>query len=160
MIEKFIPPKEEVHLVPLNPNHPDHISWIYKVRTHEQVAAHFFAPPPRNFLDHIQFLSKCITTRERDFFIIYAGEQMAGYCQIINHTNASEIGLALHPVWQGKGIGSKSITLLLDYVKSIKPEKPITLIAKKDNIRALKLYKKHQFIITTETENELKMCRI
>jgi len=144
-------------LVPLDQNNPDHVGWLYKVRTHPEVASHFFAPPPAKFIDHVQFLAKCMTTQERDFFIVYANDQMAGYCQIINHPDHLEVGFALHPDWQGKGIGSASVQLLLAHIKPSSSGKSITLIVKKDNARAIKLYEKYGFVITNEKENELSM---
>lgn len=146
-----------ITLIPLNHNNPDHVGWLYKVRTHPEVASHFFSPPPEKFIDHIQFLAKCLATRERDFFIVYAGDQMSGYCQIIHRPDNLEVGFALHPDWQGKGIGSVSVQLLLDHIKSFSSGKSITLIVKKDNLRAIKLYEKCGFVIIHENGNELSM---
>lgn len=146
-----------IKLVPLDHQDQDHIGWLYKVRTHPEVVPHFFAPPPEKFIDHVQFLEKCLKTRERDFFIVYAGDQMAGYCQIINRPDAFEVGFALHPDWQGKKIGSASVELILERIWAYRSEKPVTLIVKKNNSRAIKLYEKFGFVITSEKDNELFM---
>jgi RimJ/RimL family protein N-acetyltransferase len=148
-----------IKLVPLDQNNPDHVGWLFKVRTHPEVAARFFAPPPKKFVDHVQFLTKVLETKEREFFIVYADDQMTGYCQIINRSDNLEVGFALHPDWQGKGIGSASVQLLLDHIRQSGSDKSshITLIVKKDNQRAINLYQKFGFVITAELDNELSM---
>ena len=134
---------KNIELVSVDQNNPDHVGWLYKVRTHPEVAAHFFAPPPSKFIDHVQFLKKVLEAKERDFFIVYADGQMCGYCQIINHSDSYEVGFALHPDWQGKGIGSVSVELLLAHIQRLDTDKSknITLVVKKDNLRAIALYK-------------------
>jgi RimJ/RimL family protein N-acetyltransferase len=146
-----------IKLVPLDYDQEKHIQWLYHVRTLPEVAIYFFAQPPLTFNDHLEFLARCKQTQERQFFIIYAQEQMAGYCQIVHRPDALEVGLALHPSWQGKGMGAASIHLLLDYIKSCQSEKEIVLIVKRDNLRAIKLYEKQGFVILNDCGNELLM---
>ena len=76
-----------ITLVPLDQNNPDHVGWMYKVRSHPEVAAYFFAPPPASFFCHVQFLVQSITDRAREFFIIYSEDHMCGFCQIIHHAD-------------------------------------------------------------------------
>ncbi len=78
---------------------------------------------------------------------------MTGYCQIIHFDDRDEIGFAIHPDWQNRGIGSESIRLLLDRLAL--SNKKICLIAKSDNLRAIHLYKKHGF--TEKERNEEKI---
>ena len=146
-----------IKLTPLDPNNPDHVGWLYKVRTDPRVASHFFAPPPATFIEHVQFLAKTAISQERQFFIVAINKQMCGYCQIIKHPDSVEVGFAIHPDWQGKGIGAASVELLLNHIQLSKNPSPITLTVKKDNERAIKLYKKYGFIEIDENNEKVKM---
>jgi RimJ/RimL family protein N-acetyltransferase len=150
--------KKSVRLVPLDHNDPDHVGWMYKVRTHPEVASYFFAPPPSKYLDHVQFLVKVQESGERQFFIVYVENEMSGYCQIIHRPDSLEVGFALHPSWWGKGIGGASMEALLDYTRQSKMKsKDITLIVKKDNARAIHLYEKYGFVICADHLGQLTM---
>lgn len=151
--------KPQIKLELLDHNNPDHVGWMYKVRAHPEVAAYFFAPPPEKFVDHVQFLTRVMEKKERDFFIVYADGQMAGYCQIINFPDGFEIGFALHPNWWGKGIGNTSMELLLEHLRQADSEKSnnITLVVKNDNVRAINLYKKYGFVVINEKDNQFQM---
>jgi RimJ/RimL family protein N-acetyltransferase len=150
---------QNIKLEPIDINNPDHVGWLYKVRAHPEVAAHFFAPPPTKFIDHVQFLTRVMEKKERDFFIVSADGQMCGYCQIINHPDHFEVGFALHPDWWGKGIGNISVELLLDHLRrsGSKNAHNITLVVRKDNERAIKLYKKYGFELIGEHDSQLTM---
>jgi len=147
-----------IKLVPLDLNNPDHVGWVYKVRTHPDVATHFFAPAPENLMDHMQFLSKSIQNHERDFFIVTSQDQMKGYCQVIHHLDSYEVGFAFHPKWWGKGLGSASCKQLIQLVQDYPERKEITLVVKKENKRALALYKKFGFHIVAEKVNMGQYC--
>jgi len=148
--------KQPIQLVPLDHNDPDQVGCMFKVRRHPEVAQHFFAKPPNNYLNHVQFLVKSQESGERQFFIIQVNDQMAGYCQIIHHTDSLEVGLALHPMWWNKGIGGASMQVLLDSIR-ISQCKTITLIVKKDNGRAVHLYEKLGFVAIKEDAEQLTM---
>jgi len=143
-----------VKLIPLDINDPDQVEWIYKVRTHPDVASHFFAPPPENFKAHMQFLFNATKNKERDFFIVYSNDEPCGYCQVIHRYDSYDVGFAFHPNYWGKGLGSASCEQLIACVKNYPEKKKITLVVKKNNKRALNLYKKLGFVIINEDPNK------
>jgi RimJ/RimL family protein N-acetyltransferase len=151
--------KQLVKLAPLDHDNPDQVGWMYKVRAHPEVASYFFAPPPIKYLDHVQFLSNAHEKGERQFFIVYVGTEMSGYCQIIHRQDSLEIGFALHPQWWGQGIGGASMQALLDHIRHSQDlrSKAIILIVKKDNARAIHLYEKFGFTIINEHMGQITM---
>lgn len=148
----------------LNYDDADHVGLIYKIRTHPDVVGYFFAPPPRRFLDHVQFLAKCEESGERSFFIISLNGRYCGYCQIIYRSDSYELGFALHPSYWGKGVGSSSVDLLLKYISSDQFEKKkIILQVRENNARAIHLYQKHGFKIVDKISGEegylMELCK-
>lgn len=150
---------KDIQLIPFDLNEQAHINCLYTVRTHPEVAAHFFAPPPSSFLQHINFLTKVTQFKERSFLIVSFEDQLCGYCQIINRAEELEVGFALHPLWWNKGIGAISIKLLLEYIhqKSTNKAQRIKLIVKNDNSKALHLYEKYGFVKTSELNQQITM---
>lgn len=135
-------------LVPLDVSNAAHVEAMYRIRTDPDVAKYLTNPPPANFSSHEQYLRE-IDTNQRRIYLIMTNEEICGYCQAIVKGKEVELGWALQPNWWGKGIGSQAVSLLMDAVhkEPIFKEKTVILYVKKDNVRALELYKKHGFII-------------
>lgn len=136
-----------------------HVSWLYEVRTHPEVASHFFAPPPATHSNHLNFLQKAVASGEREFFIIHTETVFVGYCQIIYDPESFEIGLALHPDFQGRGYGFETIKFLISYLsnKNRFSMHAINLVVKKSNLRAIRLYKKCGFEIVIVSGEKIVM---
>jgi RimJ/RimL family protein N-acetyltransferase len=134
---------QEVKLKPLRLNDPDQVEFMFKVRTHAEVAKYLNGPMPESFLAHVNYLTN--VTFKKYFYIVYCGEEMAGYCQMQIEKETVEIGWALHPSKMGIGIGAAAIQALLN-ICDIFTEKKVILYVKEDNVRAIKLYKKFNFI--------------
>lgn len=140
----------KVKLISLDINNPDHVGLMFKVRTHPDVDKFLSGKPPQNFLEHVKYLYGVGAAKR--FFIVVANDQLCGYCQITPRQDNTETGWALHPDWWGKKVGSQAVAQLVNIIKQdpILKNKPIVLVVKKDNPRAVKLYKNHRFSITRE----------
>lgn len=144
----------KVKLIALDINNPDHIVLMYKVRTHPEVDKFLSGKPPQNFLEHVKYLYGVGTSKR--FYVIAANNVLCGYCQLTPRQDNTETGWCLHPDWWGKKIGSQAVEQLVDIVKQdpILKHKPVMLVVKTDNPRAVKLYKNHGFVITKENAAE------
>lgn len=84
------------------------------------------------------------------FFVAEENNIVVGY--ILNDSSKKEImSLAVHPEYQGKGIGSQLLEKCLGYFKG-KGIKKITVHTRKSNKKAQKFYKHHNFIEKTVVE--------
>lgn len=132
-------------IVPLDLTDLRHASCMFEVRTHPEVAPQFFASPPKNFTEHLKYLNTSTSSKEREYFLVRYDDSFAGYGQLIHRQDCTEIGLALHPKFQGLGLGLLTLNFLIAEAKKQKPDQPIILTVKKTNQTALNLYKKCKF---------------
>lgn len=144
--------QQEVELIPLDLNSPEHIGCLYHVRTHPSVSQYLLGAIPQNFLAHTEYLYK---VKNKDFFLLKLNDQLCGYCHRTHLEKEIELGWAIHPDHWGKGLGNASVADLVSRTLSL--SKPIVLCVQKNNPRALKLYQKHHFVIVEESENTYKM---
>lgn len=146
----------KVKLIDLDIDNPKHVDLMFRVRTHALVTSCLQGTPPSSFVQHVSYLQN---VRNKKFFLISVEDHLAGYCQSTYLEDEIELGWALHPEYWGKGIGSSSVELLVDLM--LVHKKTITLYVKKENVRALALYKKHRFQVVELLENDLyKMVHV
>ena len=105
----------QIALKPLDIQNELHLKLMFEVRTHPDVASKLSSAPPKDYEQHVQYLTKIATNKM--FFIITADQVSCGYCHITFRENEAELGWALHPAWWGKKIGSASVKLLVEHVK-------------------------------------------
>lgn len=149
-----------ISLVELDRSQPAHLEIMYAVRSHPEVAKYLRGNPPATFDSHINYLQR--VRGQKQFFVVMAGMDPCGYCQLTPTQDSIEIGMALHPDYSNKGIGSKALALLLMFVQKndSAKKKPLILYVKKDNARAIALYNKFGFQTLSENEfNEFLMQR-
>lgn len=132
-------------LVELDTNDSDHLASMYSVRTHPDVDCYLRGSPPACFDDHANYL-RCVGPHKK-FYLVQVESGLSGYCQLTISENQVEIGMALHPDYCNKGVGSMALSLLLTRLQDNKVTngKPIILFVKKDNPRAIALYQKYGF---------------
>lgn len=103
-------------------------------------------------------------SRERGVcFIARAGQQIAGeihacrpFPQVFSHV-LSDLTIAVHPQFQGRGVGRLLFTRLIDEVKCNHPEiLRIELIARESNQRAIDFYKTLGFLIEGRMAGRIK----
>lgn len=147
---------DNIQLLPLDRNDLKHLNLMFSVRTHPEVDKHLCNSPPESFSKHVQYLDLAEKSGSKAFFIISYNDGLCGYCHVTSQSDCLELGWALHPDVWGKGIGKSSVKLLIQFLQtsSRADGKHLTLVVKKDNLRALSLYKKCGFIIINENENQ------
>lgn len=137
--------QQDTNLIDLDKNNHDHLITMYSVRTHPDVDQYLRGTPPANFVDHVNYL--CRVGSHKKFYLIEVDSLLGGYCQLTLTNDYVEVGMALHPDYCNKGIGTTAMSLLLSRVQQ-DPEvsaKPLILFVKKDNLRAIALYRKYGF---------------
>jgi len=72
----------------------------------------------------------------------------------LNGVNASLLGFAVKKDFRKKGFGKKLLDFFLDFCKKNKIEE-ISLIVKKNNLQAKKLYESRDFVKTTELKKKI-----
>lgn len=137
--------QQNVSLAALDKNNDAHLSIMYTVRTHPEVDRHLRGSPPANFDTHVNYLKK--VGPHKRFYVVQFENALCGYCQLTLSDAHVEIGMALHPDFCNKGIGSKAMSQLLEILQGDveTSPKPVILYVKNDNPRAIALYQKHHF---------------
>lgn len=141
--------RPNVELIALDVGDESHVHILYSVRTHPQVVPFLRGPPPPDFSRHVEYLRNLPS--QKRFFVVRLGASLCGYCQLTYDPAHVEIGMALHPDFWDKGIGSQALYCLLEFLQS--ENRSILLFVKKSNLRAISLYKKRGFKQVGE-ENE------
>ncbi len=139
---------QNIELTPLDLNNAKHMGCMFNVRTHPSVCTFMPGSPPKNFLEHVQYL---YNVKNKVFFLIGNEEELFGYCQATFGLEEIELGWAIAPQYWGKGIGTEAVRQLIETV--LPHGKRIVLYVRKNNPRAIALYKKYNFKITEERES-------
>ena len=137
--------QQNIDLIELDKHDSLHLEILYIVRSHPEVDRYLRGTPPANFSAHVNYLQN-ISPHKR-FYLVQTNDSFCGYCQLTISENHVEVGMALHPDYCNKGIGSKALSSLLERIRQdneIK-NKPLILYVKKDNLRAIALYTKQGF---------------
>ncbi len=136
---------QNIDLIELDIEDENHLRTMYSVRTHSQVIPLLRGDPPADYWYHVNYLRN--SPSQKKFFLVQSDSSLCGYCQCTYATEHVEIGMALHPDFCNKGIGSKALALLLELLpqKVNAKNKSIILFVKKDNFRAIALYDKYGF---------------
>lgn len=144
--------QQNIELTELDKGNSDHLACMFEVRTHAEVDKYLRGSPPASYADHVNYLKN--VGRHKRFYLIGIGSHLGGYCQMTISEAHIEIGMALHPDHSSKGVGSNALPKLFDQIQldNDLKGKPIILFVKKDNTRAIALYRKHGFI--PESEND------
>jgi len=143
--------QQEISLIELDIDDSAHLATLFSIRSHPDVIPFLRQTPPPDFSHHVHYLRSLGS--EKRFFLVRSASTLVGYCQltfICQEPTQVEIGMALHPDHCNQGIGSLALRLLL---KRLPPESQVLLYVKKDNYRAMALYKKFGFNRTCD-ENE------
>ena len=144
--------EKTLKLRPINLGDEVDIRFMYDTRFHLKVCQHLMnsTPPGASFppsLDsHRQWLKANVPQR-RLMFLMWAEEQRVGYCHAYDFVGKDtvEVGFVVHPDHQGKGYGKEAVLLLLEHLTTRMPEKKIILYVRKENVRAIGIYRKLGF---------------
>lgn len=143
--------QQNSHLIELDKDNQEHLNLMYLVRAHPEVDCCLRGNPPENYSSHVNYLQSI--GPHKKFYIIQSQWVLCGYCQLTLSNENIEIGMALHPNFCNRGLGSKALAELLQIIQEEYKNKELILFVKKDNLRAISLYRKHSFEQVGE-ENE------
>lgn len=145
--------QQKVRLIELDQNNQVHLNVMYSVRSNPDVDRYLRGCPPTNFDSHVSYLQNVGSLKK--FYLIEVNTSLSGYCQLTVSDVQVEIGMALHPDYYSKGIGSVAMSKLLNLLQNNEEfkNKSLILFVKKDNLRAISLYTKYGFMRKGE-ENE------
>jgi ribosomal protein S18 acetylase RimI-like enzyme len=100
-----------------------------------------------------------IETRIKNKSLIFTaikGKELLGFVEFkLNKEKAGFFGLVVKQEFRGKGIGRKLFSFFLDYCRK-KQIKKISLIVKKDNLKAKNLYLSEGFFKVKELEKTIE----
>lgn len=136
---------DKIELIELDQTNVDHLQTMYSVRTHPEVDCFLRGTPPDSYEKHINYLKS--TGPHKKFYLVKTESALCGYCQLTLSEKHVEIGMALHPDHCNRGVGSRALSLLLTLLQNNEKikDRPLILFVKKDNPRAIALYRKYGF---------------
>lgn len=130
--------------------------FVFQTRTHLDVCPHLSSDPPESFDSHVYFLDKH-HGKDRIIYLIQNDGMYIGYCQLrIMGDDQGEVGWVIHPDYQGKGFGKKSIALLVEKSKELGFQRP-HLYVKRSNEKALSMYEIFGFVEQWEINGTVRM---
>lgn len=144
--------KNDVLLINFWKNSASQIKFLWEVRTNPLVSKNLTKGPPVVFWEHAKYLYET----SKKIWIISAYGECIGYAQAGVVNNEIEVGWAILPEFWNKGFGSSAVRQTILECKKIY-NNSIILWVKKDNVPAIRIYKKHGFNIVNETSEQIKM---
>lgn len=121
--------------------------FLWRTRSHTEVAKMLFGDPPKALADHMQFFI-ANQNKTRVIFCITDRGQNIGYCHLrLTGDDAGELGWVVHPDHQGNGYGKQGVKLLVDECKR-RGLKVVHLYVMVSNIKAMKIYEDFGFHTT------------
>jgi RimJ/RimL family protein N-acetyltransferase len=136
-----------VQLNPINLDDDADVLFVFETRSHPEIRKHLFHNPPPTIEAHRVWLRDNVPLK-RLMFILRVDGKRVGYCHAYDFAGKDtvEVGFVVHPDYQNRGYGKKAVELLLQYLGAEMPEKKVILYVRKENIRAVGLYRKLGFI--------------
>ena len=89
-------------------------------------------------------------TRRAEFYALKDGNNLTGFFRLTNHPDFVMIGLGLAPDQCGKGLGNQLMKAIQTVLKERYPGRPACLEVRTCNMRAIKCYKRAEFVVRKE----------
>lgn len=153
-------PMIDPFLIPYDSTDWRHTLALYHTRSDPKVYPTLIGPPPTDMSSHLEYLRTLRLHGRRSFYMISQGTFFVGYCHISPLSpeyRQVELGWAVAGAFQGKGIGTKAVKLLIAEAKEKYPNNDLVLFVKDTNTKAISLYKKVGFEEIKTTDNIIKM---
>lgn len=93
----------------------------------------------------------CDPARKSNFRSFYDSEQLIGFTNLAEEANEVYLGIAVHPDYCSQGYGSAIVELTCRISAELYPNKPIYLVVRTWNKRAIRCYEKAGFVIDGNT---------
>lgn len=99
----------------------------------------------------IKLATKLLKEGKESVFLIKENKKFVGYISIRIKNKMGEIGISVLKNFQGKGIGSKLMSFIIDFAKKNNCKKIKAEVWEKN--KAIGLYKKYKFAIKSKKKN-------
>ncbi|MCB1213627.1 MAG: GNAT family N-acetyltransferase [Chlamydiia bacterium] len=133
----------QLKLHPLDPHDDDQVAFLFRCRTHPEVDAQLFSPPPPDYETHRRYVQKNASR----FYLAEVDGVWVGYSQIDRKAvKEVDIGFVISPEWQNRGYGQQLVRCTLELARSlISEDQEVQLRVFADNKRAVHIYEKLGF---------------
>ncbi len=84
---------------------------------------------------------------KNNLYSFYDGEEFIGYSNLYEEEYEVYFGIGVHPLYCGKGYGTKLICMTMELSQKLFPGKPLYIEVRMWNERAIKCYEKAGFIL-------------
>ncbi len=135
------------------------LKFLFETRRHPLVSTMLTGDPPSDFSQHFSYILK---VQEKTKWILIATDNKTpiGYGQIYDiQEKQLEVGFVVHPDFQGKGYGKELVFETVKKAEDLFPNKKIILYVKKENFKAIHIYKKFGFMEKNIKDNTVYMER-
>ncbi len=131
--------------------------FLYNTRRDESISKMLTGSPPEDYESHIKYIDR-VQEKIRWIFIAFNEKERVGYCQIYDVCEKKlEVGFVVSSKFQGNGYGKKIVKETILKAKELFPERKIVLYVKKNNVKAIHIYKKQGFKEVSESNGIVYM---
>jgi ribosomal protein S18 acetylase RimI-like enzyme len=140
----------------INPYNKSHLRFLYETRFDSDVVKTLLSTEKPSFEKHVEYI------RAKDasghlFFLCHVEDTLVGYCQCFHiGANIWELGWVIHPMYQGRGYGTRSVEILLSEAALMCVSK-VELVVLKSNQKAVSLYTNQGFKVFEDCGDRWKM---
>lgn len=132
----------------------EELQFLYNTRKHPDVDVMLSGLPPKDYIQHLNYIKK-VQEKTRWIYVAYERSDLVGYSQIYDvRDNQLEVGFAIHPSHQGKGLGKTLVNETISLAKKEFPNKKIILYVLANNPKAIHVYEKMGFSKYDSLSNE------
>lgn len=128
--------------------------YLFKLRSHPEMARFLKGQPPKDFSAHVAFLA----SPPKMFFIIHEKERAVGYCQF--DPRSSEVGWVIDPQFQDLGLGRKAVQSLIDFLGKTFHIQRAFLEVLERNPKAIHIYAQAGFTPISRREGVISMEKV
>lgn len=138
----------EFNISPLDLSNEAEMEFLFETRRHPLVASFLLGTPPSDMQAHRSWVAGNVPAKRR-MYVARMDGRMVGYCHAYGFDVERpyvEVGFAVHPDWQGMGVGGRMVEWIVGEVKRVFPGRTVMLMVKSDNERACRLYERKGFV--------------
>ncbi|WP_417204627.1 GNAT family N-acetyltransferase [Acetoanaerobium sticklandii] len=122
------------------------IDFLFNARNTPEIYKYLFNPNPVSLEDHKAWIKSAIE-HEKPIFVIKYNEESVGMIQVNSLDKVVEVGLYVLPSYSGKGIASKALDKLKDYLKINEVEEIVARVLNENNA-SKKFFENNDFKIS------------
>lgn len=120
--------------------------FLFNTRRHPEVDKMLTGSAPQDYTQHLNYISK-VQGKTKWLFVAFSDANCVGYGQVYDVTDSHlEVGFVIHPDYQGKGFGKEIVKATIARALELFPNRKVVLYVRKDNDRAVHIYRKLGFV--------------